>query len=55
MYDATGRYQTEEQARTIDEEMWTELIAHYPPELCCRISALDKDAILAKVLEVSDK
>lgn len=54
-YDPNGRYQTEDQARKMDDEMWEMLISHYPPEQCCRIPYKHKDAILAKVLEVCDK
>lgn len=54
-YVSEGRYQTEEEAREMDNGIWEKLISLYPPEMCCRMNYLDKDAILAKVLEVCDK
>ncbi len=55
MYDGNGRYQTEEEARKIDEEMWNTLVQYYKPETYCRIPYKDKDAILNKILEIADK
>lgn len=54
-YDENGRYQTKEEAIAMDEDMWQELLAHYPAELCCRIRVTNQEAMLNKILEVSIK
>lgn len=54
-YHAEGRYQTEEEARKIDEELWNQLTYYYLPKDYIRIPYNNKDAILAKVLEVIEK
>ena len=54
-YDQNGRFQTEEEAKSLDEKMWTELTDRYSEEYCFRISVMDKKGILNKVLEMCEK
>lgn len=55
VYDPNGRYQTEDQAKTIDTELWEALVKYYPAEMYCKIPFQDKEQILQKVLELADK
>lgn len=54
-YHTEGRYQTEAEARLMDEEIWNELTSHYPPEQCVRIPYDQKEKILETVLSVISK
>lgn len=54
-YDNIGRYQTEEEAKNMDEVIWDLLVNHYPKEQYCRIPYKNKQEILDKVLEVCEK
>ena len=54
-YDPAGRYQTEEEAKEFDAEILRSLYDHYPANRIAIIPYDDKEAMLAKVLEVCDK
>lgn len=54
-YDSNGRYQTEDEAREMDNIMWNQLISYYSPEQCSKIPFFNKEEILQKVLDIIDK
>ena len=54
-YHQDGRYQTEEEARQFDSDMYSDLCNFYKTKQTVKIPYNDKEAILAQVLEVCDK